>query len=132
MNAELDWSAWSATGGSDRSAGEPYQRSGSPGFCHLSRVGVICGVEPNLSLLNRPVRMSGSGSSLFTLFDQETESEAAAKRVATQLAVRALCVQLGVKASGRSSTRRIPSNAFRRWLSRGNRRGDPVSAAQTV
>jgi len=33
------------------------------------------------SLLKRPVRMSGSGSSLFSLYDQKAEAEAAARLV---------------------------------------------------
>jgi 4-diphosphocytidyl-2-C-methyl-D-erythritol kinase len=46
------------------------------------------------SLVSRPVRMSGSGSSLFTLFDRREEAEAAAQKLGQQLAVRALAVQL--------------------------------------
>jgi 4-diphosphocytidyl-2-C-methyl-D-erythritol kinase len=46
------------------------------------------------SIVTRPVRMSGSGSSLFTLFDQQSEADAAARSLGQQLAVRSLSVQL--------------------------------------
>jgi len=45
-------------------------------------------------LASRPVRMSGSGSSLFTLFDHQTEADDAAGRLGSQLGIRALTVQL--------------------------------------
>lgn len=45
-------------------------------------------------LLDRPVRMSGSGSTLFTIFDTSAESVEAADRVAGQLNVRAVSVPL--------------------------------------
>ena len=59
-------------------------------------------IEPRLgqlrgeieSLLARPIRMSGSGSSLFTLFDDATSADRAAERVTRQLGVRALAVTL--------------------------------------
>lgn len=44
--------------------------------------------------LGRPVRMSGSGSSLFTLFDHANEAEVAARQVGRQLGVRALAVEV--------------------------------------
>jgi 4-diphosphocytidyl-2-C-methyl-D-erythritol kinase len=44
--------------------------------------------------LGRIVRMSGSGSTLFTLFDTETEAQDAADRVAT-LGVKAMAVTVG-------------------------------------
>ena len=45
-------------------------------------------------MLGRIVRMSGSGSSLFTLFDAHDEAEAAADNVASSCVVRALAVEL--------------------------------------
>lgn len=39
-------------------------------------------------LLGRPVRMSGSGSTLFTLYDTAPEAQAAASRISSQLPVR--------------------------------------------
>jgi 4-diphosphocytidyl-2-C-methyl-D-erythritol kinase len=44
--------------------------------------------------LGRPVRMSGSGSSLFTLFDEFDEAQAAAARISTSHHVHALAVVL--------------------------------------
>ncbi|HEV8379020.1 MAG TPA: hypothetical protein VGP99_09235 [Tepidisphaeraceae bacterium] len=46
------------------------------------------------SLLKRPVRMSGSGSSLFSLYDQRQEAEAAARLVTQRHKLRALTVEL--------------------------------------
>jgi len=46
------------------------------------------------SLLNRPVRMSGSGSSLFSLYDQRPEAEAAARLVVRRHNLQALTVEL--------------------------------------
>lgn len=43
--------------------------------------------------INRPVRMSGSGSSLFALFDQEQEAQEAAGRVSQDLGVKAVAVE---------------------------------------
>jgi 4-diphosphocytidyl-2-C-methyl-D-erythritol kinase len=45
--------------------------------------------------LGRPVRMSGSGSSLFTLFDEESAARAAAAALAARLRLRAETVELG-------------------------------------
>ncbi len=50
--------------------------------------------EESERLLGRPVRMSGSGSSLFTIFDTGAESVEAADRLAGQLGVRAISVPL--------------------------------------
>ena len=45
--------------------------------------------------LSRPVRMSGSGSTLFTLFDTQQESETAAREIQTRLNVRTVSVRIG-------------------------------------
>jgi 4-diphosphocytidyl-2C-methyl-D-erythritol kinase len=45
-------------------------------------------------LLQRPVRMSGSGSSLFTLFDDPHEAESAAGRISARFRARALAVDV--------------------------------------
>jgi len=45
-------------------------------------------------LVGRIVRMSGSGSSLFTLFDSQEEAEAAAKKIASRFEVKAHAVPL--------------------------------------
>jgi len=46
------------------------------------------------SLLKRPVRMSGSGSSLFSLYDQRQEAEAAARLVTQKHNLQVLTVEL--------------------------------------
>jgi 4-diphosphocytidyl-2-C-methyl-D-erythritol kinase len=46
------------------------------------------------SLLKRPVRMSGSGSSLFSLYDQRQEAEAAARLVMERHKLQVLTVEL--------------------------------------
>ena len=50
--------------------------------------------------LARPVRMSGSGSTLFTLYDGEAEAQAGAQVVENQLGVRALVTELGADGTG--------------------------------
>jgi 4-diphosphocytidyl-2C-methyl-D-erythritol kinase len=46
------------------------------------------------SQLARPVRMSGSGSSLFTLFDAQTDAQAAAQRIGEIFSVRTVAVEV--------------------------------------
>ena len=46
------------------------------------------------SLLSRPVRMSGSGSSLFSLYDQKQEAEASARLVMQRHGLQVLTVEL--------------------------------------
>lgn len=53
--------------------------------------------------MQRIVRMSGSGSSLFTIFDDRDEAQAAAKKINEDLAVRALAVELAPDAQVDSS-----------------------------
>jgi 4-diphosphocytidyl-2C-methyl-D-erythritol kinase len=50
-------------------------------------------------LLSRPVRMSGSGSSLFSLYDERPEAEAAARLVTRRHNVQVLTVELAPDAS---------------------------------
>jgi 4-diphosphocytidyl-2-C-methyl-D-erythritol kinase len=47
--------------------------------------------------LKRPVRMSGSGSSLFTLYDDEAAAKEFAQRVNREMSVNAMAVELGPK-----------------------------------
>ncbi len=47
--------------------------------------------------LDRPVRMSGSGSSLFTLYDEAAAAVAAARHIADELHVTALAAEIGPK-----------------------------------
>jgi 4-diphosphocytidyl-2C-methyl-D-erythritol kinase len=46
-------------------------------------------------LLGRPVRMSGSGSTLFTLFDEREAAEKAAADLALEAALQPMAVQIG-------------------------------------
>ena len=55
--------------------------------------------------LDRPVRMSGSGSSLFTLFDEREEAHAAAEQIAANHGVRAVAVELSVQRNPNDETR---------------------------
>ena len=48
-------------------------------------------------LLGRPVRMSGSGSSLFTLYDDQSAAIVAAGRIEREKSVKAVAVELGPK-----------------------------------
>ena len=50
--------------------------------------------EGTQALLGRVVRMSGSGSTLFTLFDDESAASQAAEAIRTQLRTRAAAVPL--------------------------------------
>jgi 4-diphosphocytidyl-2-C-methyl-D-erythritol kinase len=59
--------------------------------------------------LGRPVRMSGSGSSLFTLFDQEREAELAAADISARFTSRALTVDVAPDAPDDLSTAITPA-----------------------
>lgn len=50
-------------------------------------------------LLKRPVRMSGSGSTLFTLYDTPAQAESAARRVADAVGILSRAVNLATKPS---------------------------------
>jgi 4-diphosphocytidyl-2-C-methyl-D-erythritol kinase len=88
---DLDWTAWSKL-----AAAELLPRLvndlEAPAFA----------IAPNLDeirrhteqIIGRPVRMSGSGSSLFTLFDNQQEADDAAEQINQQSATRVLCVPL--------------------------------------
>jgi 4-diphosphocytidyl-2-C-methyl-D-erythritol kinase len=63
-----------------------------PAFAIAPRLGELrSAIEQSLA---RPVRMSGSGSSLFTLFDTKNEATAAAEKITSMHGVRALAVEL--------------------------------------
>jgi 4-diphosphocytidyl-2-C-methyl-D-erythritol kinase len=91
VEADLNWSAWVRLGAQNLLANLVNDLE-APAFA----------IAPELAelrhraelLLKRPVRMSGSGSSLFTLFDEHEEAESAAQKLGEQFAVRALAVQL--------------------------------------
>ena len=64
----------------------------SPAFALCPELGKLrATIELQLA---RPVRMSGSGSSLFTLFDTEIAAELAAQQVSALHGVVAKCVQI--------------------------------------
>lgn len=89
--AEPDWREWASL-----SAG-PLLRQlqndlEAPAFSISPALGALrADMEQSLQ---RPIRMSGSGSTLFTLFDAEHEARAAAGQVAGAHAVRAVAVEL--------------------------------------
>ena len=91
VDADLDWSAWSKLGAVDLLP-MLINDLEAPAFA----------IEPRLAelrrsaqqLIGRPVRMSGSGSSLFSLFDDPPEAESAAHQIFRHLGVRALAVPL--------------------------------------
>jgi 4-diphosphocytidyl-2-C-methyl-D-erythritol kinase len=91
VEAELDWAAWARLGARDLLANLVNDLE-LPAFAIAPELAKLR--QRTERLLDRPVRMSGSGSSLFTLFDLQVEAETAAPQVAQQLAVRALPVQL--------------------------------------
>ena len=66
------------------------------------------------NIFDRPIRMSGSGSSLFTLFDDLDEANAALKRMKNRREVRATIAELApkidddVEVNNESTPRRVP------------------------
>jgi len=64
----------------------------TPAFALRPELGELRGAIERA--LDRAVRMSGSGSSLFTLYDQRDEAHAAAEKIMTDHGVRAVAVEL--------------------------------------
>ncbi|HEY8747474.1 MAG TPA: 4-(cytidine 5'-diphospho)-2-C-methyl-D-erythritol kinase, partial [Tepidisphaeraceae bacterium] len=64
----------------------------APAFDIAPVLGELCAQIERL--LDRPVRMSGSGSSLFTLFDLQSHAIAAVEKIARDLKERAVAVEL--------------------------------------
>ena len=91
VEAQLDWPAWSRLGAKDLLSLLVNDLE-SPAFAIAPELAQLR--QRAEAIAKRPVRMSGSGSSLFTLFDQQAEAEEATKQLEQQLAVRALRVQL--------------------------------------
>jgi 4-diphosphocytidyl-2-C-methyl-D-erythritol kinase len=91
IDSDLDWSAWSKLGACDLLPMLVNDLE-APAFA----------IEPRLAelrnraekLIGRPVRMSGSGSSLFTLFDNSQQADSAAHQIFEHLGIRALAVPL--------------------------------------
>jgi 4-diphosphocytidyl-2C-methyl-D-erythritol kinase len=64
----------------------------------------LAAVHRRLSgLADRPVRMTGSGSGLFTLFDGRAEAEAFAARIRSELSIRAWLLRLWSQGSNSRS-----------------------------
>lgn len=86
-----DWQAW-AKMSADQLLPCLVNDLESPAFALCPELGKLrAAIE---SLLKRPVRMSGSGSSLFTLFDDRAEAESAAIHISSSLGVSAQPVQI--------------------------------------
>ncbi|MDB5173709.1 MAG: ispE [Phycisphaerales bacterium] len=86
IDNEPDWEAWAELEADDLMA-ELVNDLETPAFAIAPELGVLReGVEKTVG---RPVRMSGSGSSLFTLFD--TDAEARAARTAVEHVHRVRC-----------------------------------------
>ncbi len=64
----------------------------TPAFAIRPELGeLLAAIEKKLG---RPVRMSGSGSSLFTLFDDKEEADRAAKQITIDFGVKAFAIEL--------------------------------------
>ncbi|HEY1628377.1 MAG TPA: 4-(cytidine 5'-diphospho)-2-C-methyl-D-erythritol kinase [Tepidisphaeraceae bacterium] len=88
---EPDWQQWT-----DLSAGPLLKKLVNdlepPAMALCPQLGKLRDEIENL--LARPVRMSGSGSSLFTLFDEMSEANAAVDRMGTRRELRVLAVNI--------------------------------------
>jgi 4-diphosphocytidyl-2-C-methyl-D-erythritol kinase len=91
VEADQNWSAWTRLDAEDLLANLVNDLE-APAFAIAPELAALRGRAE--LLMKRPVRMSGSGSSLFTLFDEHEEAESAAQNLGEQLSVRALAVQL--------------------------------------
>jgi 4-diphosphocytidyl-2-C-methyl-D-erythritol kinase len=88
---EPDWANWSRKKSKDFLAGLVNDLEG-PAFEIRADLGKL---RADVELrLGRTVRMSGSGSSLFTLFDEQSDATEAAESVEKNFGVRAIAVQL--------------------------------------
>lgn len=87
---EPDWEKWTAANAKELLPGlvNDLER---PAFEIRPDLGTLrAGIEAKFM---RPVRMSGSGSSLFTLFDDADEAASAAAKIAAHFSVRAFAVE---------------------------------------
>jgi 4-diphosphocytidyl-2-C-methyl-D-erythritol kinase len=92
LNEPPDWNAWTRLNAmqllpllvNDLEA---------PAFALEPRLGQLR--DAMAGALRRPVRMSGSGSSLFTLFDDRSEAEAASTRIQGDFGARASATEIG-------------------------------------
>ena len=91
LRDEPDWDAWAKLG-SEELLPKLVNDLEAPAFDLAPQLGALrTGIE---QMLSRPVRMSGSGSSLFTLYDGRADAEAAAEEIAKETRQRALAVEL--------------------------------------
>jgi 4-diphosphocytidyl-2-C-methyl-D-erythritol kinase len=91
VERELSWKQW-VTLGSRSLLAELVNDLEPPAFSLRPELGELrSAIEKSV---DRSVRMSGSGSSLFTLFDRQDEATAAAERVTSEHRVRAIAVEL--------------------------------------
>jgi 4-diphosphocytidyl-2-C-methyl-D-erythritol kinase len=91
VNEQPDWNAWTNLDAKELlpllvNDLEPPAFSLDPRLARLHHV--------IAKSLQRPVRMSGSGSSLFTLFDDPQEAQESSARVQGEFGVRALAIQI--------------------------------------
>lgn len=91
LHAEPDWSVWTRMDARELlpCLANDLER---PAFDFSPELRWLRGQSERL--LGRPVRMSGSGSSLFTIFDTSAESTEAANRLTGQIDMRVLSVPL--------------------------------------
>lgn len=91
LEAATDWTEWAALSAKDFLP-RLVNDLEAPAFAICAELGRLrSGIEAQLM---RPVRMSGSGSSLFTLFDSHAEAERAASEVAAKHGVSTQAVEL--------------------------------------
>jgi 4-diphosphocytidyl-2-C-methyl-D-erythritol kinase len=96
LAAEPDWSAWASLP-SLKLLSLLVNDLEAPAFALRPDLSSLR--EKIESQLNRPVRMSGSGSSLFTLFDVEADASVAAARIGQKFSVRTVAVEIAPKLS---------------------------------
>jgi 4-diphosphocytidyl-2-C-methyl-D-erythritol kinase len=91
VDVEIDWASWSHLS-AERLLQNLVNDLETPAFAIAPALAELRSRAENI--VNRPVRMSGSGSSLFTLFDTQAKADDAANHLSRQLSIRSLSVQL--------------------------------------
>jgi 4-diphosphocytidyl-2-C-methyl-D-erythritol kinase len=91
LRDEPDWHAWAKLDSEDLLP-KLVNDLEAPAFDLAPDLGALrSGLE---QMLSRPVRMSGSGSSLFTLYDERADAEIAAEKIVNETRQRAIAVEL--------------------------------------
>jgi 4-diphosphocytidyl-2-C-methyl-D-erythritol kinase len=91
VDIEPDWNQWAALSSQDLLR-QLVNDLEPPAFAIEPKLGVLRSeIESHLGQI---VRMSGSGSSLFTLYDHQDEAASAATKIAGKFGVRALAVEI--------------------------------------